>query len=370
MNRPLWMILCLLLLGLFSVAGCATSSDSPQLELATPTSTAPSPQLELATPTSTAPSPQLELATPTSTAPEPQLEQAPPASTAPDPQHGIAILGDSFYDEYQGSDRRGGEYAATTFNLVELLARNRGFHLGAWGDWGEPRREGYEYNWARSGATSTTLIEMGQHTGAAAQIAAGAVSFVFIGVGSNDFSPYNGSYDRIYDGSMSDEELAAKIQTAIANMTLAVDTVQQAGAQGVAMTLFMQWELDPTIAGSHPDAARRRRVADAIDAVNNGLLAMAAERGVAVVQQSVVGASMQASVDAEGFFVIGGERIDLLHHGDEPHHSRLGDAQHIGTVMGGVTANYYFIDTLNREFGLAIPRLSDEEILREAGLRP
>lgn len=327
MNRPLWIIVCLLL-SLLAMGGCAAMSSRAN------------------------------------------LEQAAQAGTAPDPRRGIAILGDSFYDEYRGTDQRGGEYAAVTFNLVELLARNRGFHLGAWGEWGEPRREGYQYNWARSGATSTTLIEMGQHTGAAAQIAAGDVSFVFIGVGSNDFSPYNGSYDRIYDGTMSDEELSAKVETAIANMTLAVDTVQQAGAQGVAMVLFMQWELDPTIAGSHPDAERRRRVADAIDAVNAGLLAMAAERGVAVVEQSAVGASLQSSIDAEGFFTIGGERISLLQHGDEPHHSRLADAEHLGTVMGGVTANYYFIDTLNREFGLDIPRLSDEEILREAGLRP
>jgi hypothetical protein len=302
---------------------------------------------------------------------KPKLVQAQAASAAPDPRRGVAILGDSFYDEYRGTDQRGGEYAAVTFNLVELLARNRGFHLGAWGDWGEPRRVGYQYNWARSGATSTTMIEMGQHTGAAEQIAAGDVSFVFIGIGSNDFSPYYGdSYERIYNGTMSDEELAAKMDTAIANVTLAVDTVQQAGAQAVAMALFIQWESDLTLPQLYPDAERRRRVADAIDAVNAGLRTMAAERGVAVVDQNEIGRSLEPSMDAEGFFNIGGERIDMLHHSDEPHHSRLADREHVGTVMGGVAANFYFIDTLNQHFGLGIPRLTDEEILREAGLRP
>jgi hypothetical protein len=215
------------------------------------------------------------------------------------------------------------------------------------------------------------MIEMGQHIGAAEQVKAGGVSFVFIGVGSNDFSPYYGdNYQRIYSGAMSDAELEEKVRAAIANVTLAVDTVQQAGAEGVALALFIQWDYDRTLAELYPEAERRQRVTQAIDAVNAGLVAMAAERGVAVVNQSDIGRSMQPNFDAEGFYHIGGERIDFMHHGDEPHHSRLADREHVGTVMSGVAANYYFIDTLNREFGLDIPPLTDEEILREAGLRP
>lgn len=283
----------------------------------------------------------------------------------------LAILGDSFYDEYQGTDQRGGSYAAVTFNLVEVLVRNRSFHLGAWGEWGEPRRTGYQFNWARSGATSTTLIEMGQHLGVAQQIAEGKVRIVFIGIGANDFNPYYGdSYPRIYSGDMGDEELAAKIATAIDNVTLAVDTVQQAGAQGVIMTLFTQWELDPTIVQLFPEAERRRRVADAIDAVNAGLQTMAAERNVTVVNQNEIGANVLPLLDAEGRLTIGGEGIDFLTHDDEPHHARLGDKQHLGTVMSGWSANYYFIDPLNQHLGFQIARLTDEEILREAGLRP
>ncbi len=285
--------------------------------------------------------------------------------------HGVGILGDSFYDEYQGTDARGGQYHDVTFNLVELLARNRPFYLGPWGDWSEPRRTGYAFNWARSGATSKTMIEMGQHTGVAAQIAAGDVTFVFIGIGANDFSPFYGDfYERIYSGAMSDEELEAKIAKAIADVTLAVDTVQQAGAQGVAMTLFTQWELDPTTQAMYPDASRRQRVAKAIDEVNAGLAAMAAERRVAVVDQIKLGKSILPQLDTEGFLDVGGERIDFLRHGDEPHHSRLADSEHLGTVISGLTANYYFVDTLNQSFGQAVAPLSDEEILHEAGLRP
>ena len=285
--------------------------------------------------------------------------------------HGIGIVGDSFYDEYQGTDGRGGQYHDVTFNLVELLARNRPFYLGPWGDWGEPRRIGYAYNWARSGATIRTMIEMGQHTGVAEQIAAGEVTFVFIGIGANDFSPFYGDfYERIYSGAMSDGELEAKIAEAIADVTLAVDTVQQAGAQGVAMTLFTQWELDPTTQAMYPDAGRRERVAKAIDAVNAGLAAMARDRGVTVVDQIALGKSILPQLDAQGLLNVGGEQIDFLHHGDEPHHSRLADSEHLGTVVSGLTANYYFVDTLNQSFRQAVAPLSDEEILREAGLRP
>ena len=51
--------------------------------------------------------------------------------------HGVGVLGDSFYDEYQGSDNRGGDYHSVSFNLVELLVLNRDFNLGPWGKWGD-----------------------------------------------------------------------------------------------------------------------------------------------------------------------------------------------------------------------------------------
>lgn len=333
-------VLCLLVLVLLTVAGCSTARKAPTTASAANSSSGAT------------------------------LQPSAVATTTPDPNLTVGIIGDSFYDEYRGTDSRGGEYAPVTFNLVELLARRRGFNFGPWGEWGEPRRAGYEYNWARSGANTGSMIAEGQHIGLAEQIAAGKVNYVFIGIGANDFSPNYGPYKSIYDGEMSDEELAAKIKGAVKAVTTVVDTVQQAGAKGVAVALFMQWELDPTIASRYPDAQRRRRVADAIDAVNAGIKAMAAERGVALVDQTVIAQSMLQSFDSQGNYVIDGEKINFMNKGDEPHHSRLADGSHVGTVMSGITANYYFIDTFNREFGFNIPYLTDEEILQEAGLRP
>src|SRR5262245_53914065 len=109
-------------------------------------------------------SPARPSATPVAIAPV----QNTPAVTA-----GIGILGDSFSDEYQADDARGGLYSKTTLNWVEQLALTRGLNFGKWGTWGEPRRTGYEYNWARSGATADSMITSGQHTGLAKQVAEG-----------------------------------------------------------------------------------------------------------------------------------------------------------------------------------------------------
>jgi hypothetical protein len=289
----------------------------------------------------------------------------------PDILRGIAVIGDSFYDEYRGSDDRGGDYASSTFNLVELLAMKRGLNFGRWGDWGEPRRTGFEYNWARSGDTSDDMIRHGQHMGAAQQVREGSVTFVYIGIGANDFSPYYGdSYRNIYSGTTTDAGLRLKVEKAIGNVTLAVDTVKIAGAKGIAVTLFTQWELDPVIQYEFPDASRRKRVADAIDAVNSGILAMAHSRKIAVVDQNSFGRNAILPFLVRGFLIVGGEKIDFLHNGDEPHHSRLADNQHIGTVVSGIVANYYFVDAINSFYGTHIARLATDEILAAAQLHP
>lgn len=297
-------------------------------------------------------------------------EQAPAAEDTADILHGVGLIGASTLDEYRGSENRGGEYADVTFNMVEQLVLLRGFNLGEWGDWPEPRRTGYAYNWARSGATSSTMIEQGQHTGVAEQVARGEVTFVFILIGANDFAPYRGNtYANIYEGRMSDERLQQKVDAAVANVTLAVDTVLAAGAKGVGLSLFPSWSLEPGMQERFPDAGRRQRVDDAIEQINAGLRVMAEARGVWVVDPNAFGRSLLAAVDEQGFMEFGGERIDFLNQGNEPHHARLADrAGHAGTVLSGLMANYYFIEPLNAAYQLNIPPLTPQEILKLAGL--
>ncbi len=149
---------------------------------------------------------------------------------------GIGIMGDSNSDEYRADDARGGAFGDTTFNWMEQLVLDRGLNFGRWGTWGEPRRTGYEYNWARSGATASSLLTSGQHTGLAQQVAEGKVSLVFVWIGENDFHLSNGTYEEIYSGALNDAAVQAKEEQVVADITKAVDTVLEAG--DVKMVLF------------------------------------------------------------------------------------------------------------------------------------
>ena len=98
---------------------------------------------------------------------------------------GIGVLGDSYSDEYQFYP----PHRSTARNWVEILAATRGLNFGRFSTQsrGEPRNQGYEYNWARSDATTDDLIVTGQHTGLAAQVARGEVNLVVVFIGGNDF---------------------------------------------------------------------------------------------------------------------------------------------------------------------------------------
>src|SRR5437764_3970064 len=103
---------------------------------------------------------------------------SPHAAALAGPLGGIGVLGDSYSDEYQfyPPDR------STARNWVEILANARGLNFGRYSveSRGEPRHQGFEFNWARSDATTTDLITSGQHTGLAGQVARGEVGVVVI----------------------------------------------------------------------------------------------------------------------------------------------------------------------------------------------
>src|SRR3954454_21544701 len=81
---------------------------------------------------------------------------------------GIGVLGDSYSDEYQFYP----PHRSAGRNWVEILAATRGLNFGTFStaSRGEPRNQGFAYNWARSEATTDDLIAAGQHTGLAQQV--------------------------------------------------------------------------------------------------------------------------------------------------------------------------------------------------------
>jgi lysophospholipase L1-like esterase len=263
----------------------------------------------------------------------------------PTPVRGFGILGDSNSDEYRADNNRGGKYAATTLNWMELLVLKRGLNFGPWGDWGEPRRSGYKYNWARSGATVSSMLSSGQHTGLAEQVANGEVSYVLVWIGTNDFHPDNGTYREIYDGTLNDQAVQAKITQLLADLTTAMDTVLAAGDVKIIIVTIADPVISPDTLTTFPDTAGRQRVTDAINEVNLGMQKLAAERGLLVADAAKFTEVILSHLDEKGRLMVGGQQINFLEKGDEPHHMILGDAGgHIGTVASGLVANAFFIE--------------------------
>ena len=279
----------------------------------------------------------------------------------------IGVLGDSNSDEYRADDNRGGAYASVTFNWVEILARTRNVDFGPWGTRAEPRRSGYAYNWARSGARARDLGP--QQTGLAQQVRNGEVEYVIVHIGTNDIHPDGNTYRNIYNGTLSGAQLQNFLNNVTANIRSAVQEVAEAGAK-VLVTGVPDAAASPEHQAKYPDPARREVVTNAINVINNALRADAERNpNIAYVDMAVFSQLVLQRLQPTGHILVGGERIDLFNRGNEPHHMRLDDESgHAGTVGNGLMANMLFLAPLNEAFGTNIPLLTDEEILCVAGI--
>jgi hypothetical protein len=293
---------------------------------------------------------------------------------------GLGVLGDSGVDEYRGDDNRGGAYSATTFNSIEILAQLRSDELtvGAWGSRAAPRRLGYEHNWARSSSTAGDVhvsgqgspVAQGQHTGLAAQIAAGDVQLVVMWIGSNDWANGLGNYEPVYDGTIAGTDLDDKIASIVDNVETALDTLIAASGT-VRILCTNAIDPGPYLTAQYPNATFRQRVTDAVASANAGVEAAIAARSanVALIDRADWFAILTAAYPLTGDnFQVGSEEIDLYAVGDEPHNFTIGDGIHTGTVGKGVEANLLLIDRFNATWGIGLTRLSDAEILSVAGL--
>jgi hypothetical protein len=274
----------------------------------------------------------------------------------------LGIMGDST------SDDRGGAYASTTLSWDELLERYRGIDVGRWGAWGGTRRSGYEYNWALSGAAAEDVVNAGQATGLAQQVAAGEVNTVVLYIGGNDFSIWNGAYAKIYNGSPADKTLEDYVNTVVSSIATAIDTVRAAGPVNMLVTNLKDGGANPL---QFPDPIKRQLVSNVIVSVNAGIRSVVnARSGVALVDlhNAATNPVISSRIDlANGNLMVAGQGISLKTNGDEPHHALLSD-WHYGTVIGCLLANYIFINPLDSQFGQNIPPFSDQECLTNAGI--
>ncbi|MBL8014972.1 MAG: hypothetical protein JNK26_02185 [Candidatus Doudnabacteria bacterium] len=278
------------------------------------------------------------------------------------------VIADSCCDEYRADDNRGGAYAATTLNWVELLAKYRRWNFGPWGQWGGVRRTGFEYNWSRSAATTTDMINNKQHIGLAASVSQGKIDLVIIFIGSNDFAYYRSDgYAPIYSGSWSESQIQAKLDLVYNNIKTAVDTIQQAGSPHVIVAGVPDWGLSPVVVAQFPDATKRQKVSNYMNQLNFRIGQYVEANGGLFLEVNQFAKSLLAKVTSSGKLLVGGEEINLLSVGDEPHHVTLGDGIHSGTVFGGLFANY-IVGSANARWGLSERLFEEDEILQAAGI--
>lgn len=345
----------------------ATQTETPTATVtasatATPTGT-PTPTATIAptaTPTLTASATATRTVTPTATrtaTPTPSLTYFPLIMR-------FAVIGDSAQDEYRANDNRGAPYYATTLNWVELLQTQRGLDFGAWGTRAEPRRSGYEYNWARSGATSSAALSS-QLPGVLAQLQSGEATHLLIQVGLNDFNQGNLALN-IYNGVAMTSTLNY-IADNIASMArqanaIAPGRVLVAGTQDYVTHLLL-----PEIAAAFPSAIGRQRLTNAFNYLNARIAAQAVIDGVHYLDyNAVLWAELSPRMNGNAILV-GGQGI-VIARGNEYHSAWLDESPyaHAGTALSGLFANIY-IDAINSAFGASIPRMSDIEIIAAAG---
>ncbi len=290
----------------------------------------------------------------------------------------LGAMGDSLTDEYFEESY---SYAQ---NWVQQLVVYRDLDVGPTaaedgqpgGTWGEPRRTGYRYNWARSGATSASLLAGGQHTGLADQIAPNGITYAVLAIGANDFIPIplpGYAYYEIYNGNWTPQQIENYVQQILANINTALVTVLATDVELVLVNV-LDYGLLPMVWGSpfFSDPDKRQLVADVIAQVNDGVADLACDHQLVLFDASGFAQVVFGTHhDLHEFLILGNVSIELWESdsaaNDNPFAGFVHDGVHPHTQLQGVMANL-ILEALNIGYGAAVPLFSEQEILAHAGI--
>ncbi len=279
---------------------------------------------------------------------------------------GFGVAGDSLSDEYD-DDRSGASYAYAE-NWVELLAEHKGIDFGPRQANKEPRLDGYAYNWARYGATTSTLLGRGQHTGLARQIQSGLVKQAVLMIGQNDFlpGPAGSAYYGIYTGTWNTRQIARYADKVVKNIQTAIKTIKTNGVQLVVSDIC-DYGVAPITREYFTDWTKRERVTKVITGVNARIEQLAQLYGIPMVDffslsKRYLGTN-ESPADSQ---VIGGVTI-TNDGGVEATHAFVGDGIHPHTVVQAAFANM-FLEAFNEGYGGSTPLFSEREMVETAGL--
>jgi lysophospholipase L1-like esterase len=105
---------------------------------------------------------------------------------------------------------------------------------------------------------------------------------VIILIGANDFASWNGTYGEIYYNKITDAQVSGKVKKMVADITAAVDTVRTSRTVPMVISTIPNRSVTQPFLDRYPDPAKRMRVTNAVRAVNDGIIAMATAKGIAV----------------------------------------------------------------------------------------
>jgi hypothetical protein len=290
------------------------------------------------------------------------------------PSHGglpvmsVGVLGDSYSNEYQFAP----PHRTQARSWVEILAATRGVRFGAFTtqDWGDARLAGFQFDWARDGATSAYMVQ-DELPGLRAQVAHGQVNAAWIFIGSNDF---NSVFTAAATGNVPVSQALAQLNqeeaNLEANLTTTVNTLLAANpnAKVVVSTLF-DLSLMPGITNMRwrPEAqVLLDALSQAIQRYNTLVRVTAAGNPrVAVVDIAGMMTQLFQEAGPNGTVPFANARLNLGGPGDEWHHLFLADRMHFGTVFQGMIADA-FIAAVDTAFGAHLAHLTPQQILRFA----
>jgi hypothetical protein len=285
---------------------------------------------------------------------------------------GLGAIGDSLTDEYAEEDY---DYAA---NWFEQLVECRGIDAGPTaaeanepnGTWGEPRRTGYQYNWARWGATTQDAIDPNhpQHTGLAALVDPNQITHATIWIGVNDILVEH--YGSIAYGEYTDEQIEAIIQQFATNLEVILDTVEATDVDLVLGNL-VDIGFSPFVISWFGDPVQRQRVQDVFARMNQRVDRISRAHELPLVDMfrlwnTIFGTHQSPNI----ILVIGNQniRLDLC---DNSLNERLRrawvhDCIHPHPTIQGIHANV-FIEAFNRAYDTQLELFTEEELLAHRG---
>lgn len=264
----------------------------------------------------------------------------------------IGVVGDSLSDEYATYP-----YGIGAINWVMFLEKT---NKGELGDFKSlrmyPRLYGYEYNWARVGATTADLLAENQHTGLENQIRTGKIEVAVVFIGANDFRE---AYDAIYNNEWTQAQKDQFVDGFKDRISVAIDTLYNAGPKMLVIATV------PDLGDSanyrfnnYPEADNRQNVTDLLIRTNDWIKEKAEENGSIVLD---LFSYFKEMVD-EPIYRYHGFRIDTTSGGSDPQKFFAIDAFHPGSMPQSRIANRLLIMIEDER----VKRINDKNLAERA----